>query len=103
MHRDELGQRTLLSLFSAFLPVPPGSGTRIRDHFLPFQCRTRFSVLESDFPNWPTAQQLRAETQVTSLRKFCAVFPVPAGCGTRIAAHLRPFQRSIRLRDAPPL
>lgn len=50
MHRDDVGQRTLLSLFSACFPVPPGSGTRIRVHFLPFQCRTSFSVLEFVFP-----------------------------------------------------
>ena len=103
MHRDEVGQRTSLSMLTDTFVVPPGAGTRTRDHFVPFQRRTSSSVVEPTFAKEPTAQQLRTEMQVTSVSSFCEVLPIPAGSGVPIAVHLRPFQCSMALSVAPPL
>src|SRR5207248_883644 len=60
-------QRTALSSLTSPAAVPPWLGTFTWDQLLPVQCRTWFRVAPAAVSNRPTAQQLSAEVQNTSL------------------------------------
>src|SRR5215468_7957711 len=80
-------------MFATSPLVPPGSGARITDHLVAFQCRVSFSPGRPLCPPVkPTAQQLLAAVQVIAKRSLRARGPVPSGLGNVTLTHFPPLQ-----------
>src|SRR5215472_5476219 len=81
-------------------PMPLGFGVLNDDHLAPFQRNASFSVAcEAVVPADPTAQQLRADEQVTPNSPFSAPWP-PPGLGTVCLNHFLPLKRRITLSSS---
>jgi hypothetical protein len=77
---------------------PAGSGDRVSDHFLPFQCSAIGFCFAVPSAAAPTAQQFCRAEQDTALRNVTAE---PATLGLAFGDHLLPFQCSIKVRVTP--
>jgi hypothetical protein len=87
------------------LLVPPGLGTMICAHLLPFQCRTVLSVGPGvlKLPEMPTAQQFEGDAHVRAISWLLAPVAFPAGSGVLTVDHFLPFQSSDSFRKVDGL